>query len=396
MIAIRVVSRAGEPLDVPLVAHFGERGGDIGRGADCTLVLPDPERRISRKHLQVATRDGRHFIRLISSNLLVALDGVPLAPGMEYELDAGAEIRIGPFVLRAGREARAPAPSSGAPAPSDDAFALLAPPPQAGRSVFHDLLHAAPPEAWHPADAARGRTRDIDLVVGDPTGSSVLRGPDAPAEPAGAGRAGACDAQTPAERLIDALYAGLGVAAPATRSVEQMKLIGALLRASVGGTLGLLATRSIAKRELGASPTIPQVRQNNPLKFSPDTDAALAQLLGPPQRGFITPLAAVRDAFDDLRVHELAVLAGMRAALEAVLARFDPETLEKRLAGGMWDNLVPVNRKARLWERYGEQHAQIMREIEDDFDTLFGRAFLVAYEAQLARLADSSALGDGV
>jgi len=190
--------------------------------------------------------------------------------------------------------------------------------------------------------------------------------------------------------MIEALYAGLGIAVPepAARSAAQTKLIGALLRAAVQGTLGLLAARSIAKRELGATLTQPQTRQNNPLKFSADPGAALAQLLAPPKRGFIPPLAAVRDAFDDLRAHEVAVLAGMRAALEAVLARFDPETLELRLAGkGMWENLLPVNHKAKLWERYGEQHAEIVREIEENFDSIFARAFVQAYEAQLARLA---------
>jgi FHA domain-containing protein len=78
----------------------------------------------------------------------------------------------------------------------------------------------------------------------------------------------------------------------------------------------------------------------------------------------------------------------MRAALDAVLARFDPEALEQRLAPkAMWDNVLPSARKARLWERYGEQYAQILREIEGDFDSLFGRAFLSAYQAQLAELA---------
>src|SRR5205823_8284893 len=130
-------------------------------------------------------------------------------------------------------------------------------------------------------------------------------------------------------------------------------------------------------RELGASATMPQSRQNNPLKFAPGVDAALVQLLGPPQRGSIDPLTAVGDAFDDLRAHEVAVLAGMRAALEAVRARFSPQTLESRLAGkGMWENLMPVNHKAKLWERYGEQHAEIVREIEENFDSIFARAFV--------------------
>ncbi|HYS15123.1 MAG TPA: type VI secretion system-associated FHA domain protein, partial [Burkholderiaceae bacterium] len=47
----------------------------------------------------------------------------------------------------------------------------------------------------------------------------------------------------------------------------------------------------------------------------------------------------------------------------------------------------PVNRRAKLWEQFGDQYAEILREVEDDFDSLFGKAFLQAYEAQLAELA---------
>ena len=363
MIAIHVVSRAGEPLAVPLAARFYEAGGNIGRGADCTLVLPDPERRISRRHLQVTFRDSRHLIRLISTNLLCQLNGVPLAPGIEYPLDDGADIDVGPFVLHARDESTRSALSV-----ADDPADLLAPAQQAARpSVFHDLLHP-PSGATTPALSG-----GVDLAIGDTSGWGVAPGRrDTPAT---------------AEELIAALNAGLGVASPTPRSAEQMKLIGALLRSTVGGTLGLLASRTIAKRALGAGQTMPQRQQNNPLKFSPDVDTALARMLGPSQRGFLAPLAAIGAAFDDLRAHEVAVLAGMRAALEAVLARFDPEALESRLASkGVWDNLMPVNRRAKLWERYGEQHAELIREIEDDFDSLFGRVFVQAYESQMALL----------
>jgi FHA domain-containing protein len=176
-------------------------------------------------------------------------------------------------------------------------------------------------------------------------------------------------------------------------SPDQARLVGSLLRAAIGGALELLAARNIAKRELGASPTLLQVRQNNPLKFSPDADVALGHLLGPPQRGFTAPLAAVHDAFEDLRAHEMAVLAGMRAALDAVLARFDPAALEQRLATkAVWESVMPAARKARLWERYQEQYGQILRDIEGDFDSLFGRAFLDAYQAQLAEFAQAKNL----
>ena len=381
MIVIRLLSQAGGAPAAPLEARFGDAGGDIGRAADCTLVLPDPERRISRKHLQVACRNGRYFLRLISSNLPVELDGVPLAAGVECVLELGAKILVGPFLLAV---AEAGAATAAAPTPpaaaTDDAFALLgAPGSSAGASVFHDLLHAPP------LDPRSAAALEIDLLVGEPTGSSPRMAGPRPANPqpdgAASGDAAAAEAR--------ALFAGLGLAAPelAARSAAQMRLVGELLRASIAGTLGLLAARGIAKHELGASQTVFQTQQNNPLKFAADVNAALAQLIEPPRRGFLPAVVAVRETFDDLRAHEIAMLAGMRAALESVLQRFDPAALEERWAEkGLWDNLRPASHKARLWERYAEQHAELVREIEDNFDSIFAGAFGAAYEAQLARL----------
>ena len=70
------------------------------------------------------------------------------------------------------------------------------------------------------------------------------------------------------------------------------------------------------KREMRAELTMIVSRENNPLKFSPNVDVALQHLLGPPAPGFMPAAPAVRDAFDDLRAHQLGVMAGMRAALD--------------------------------------------------------------------------------
>ena len=385
MIAIRLLSRGGEVPASRVAAVFGEAGGDIGRGTDCTLVLPDPERRISRKHLQVACRDGRMTVRLISANLLVELNGVPMVPGVECPLEPGAHIRIGPFELQADAVAlpapsRPAAPTRAAAPPaapaSDDSMALLRSLP-AGPSVFGDVLRGAPAAA--PPVSPPTPVAEVDLLVGDPTGTDKRR-----AAPAAAA------AEPGAPALIAALHAGLGIPAPAVPvrpDGAQVELVAALLRACVGGALGLLAARAIARRELGAGATQLQARENNLLKFAPDIDAALALLLAAPRPGFVPPLDAVRDAFDDLRAHEVALLAGMRAALAEVLDRFDPAALEARLADkGLWDSLLPAHRRARLWERYAEQHGAIAREIEDHFDAIFARAFAHAYEAQRAAL----------
>jgi len=81
------------------------------------------------------------------------------------------------------------------------------------------------------------------------------------------------------------------------------------------------------------------------------------------------------------------VMAGMKAALDGVLQRFDPQQLEAKLTKkSAINSLIPATRKARLWELFQELFSQLTSEAQDDFDELFGKAFLRAYQAQLDRL----------
>jgi type VI secretion system FHA domain protein len=199
-----------------------------------------------------------------------------------------------------------------------------------------------------------------------------------------AARPAAADAE-----LLQALLAGLDT--PSLRlealTPELMQLLGQLLRESMRGTVELLIARAALKREMRAEVTMIATRANNPLKFSPTVEVVLQHLLGPPASGFMPAAAAVRDAFDDLRAHQLGVMAGMRAALDGVLQRFDPAQLEGKLARrSAIDSLIPSTRKARLWEAFNQLFAQLQTEAQDDFDELFGKAFLKAYEDQLGRL----------
>jgi FHA domain-containing protein len=170
-----------------------------------------------------------------------------------------------------------------------------------------------------------------------------------------------------------------------------MQMLGHLLREATQGTLDLLLSRALMKREIRAEMTMIVPQENNPLKFSPNVEVALQHLLAPRGQGFMPPLPAMKDAYDDLRAHQFAFMAGMRAALAGVLERFNPERLEQRLSDrSVVDTLLPMNRKARLWSQYSELYAEINREAEDDFHSLFGKAFLAAYQAQLDRLQQES------
>jgi len=374
VIGIRVVSWAGTTPATPTTVWFGAAGGDIGRSAECTLSLPDPERHISRRHAAVVHKQGRYVLQSLSANVALSLDGLAMAPGDERPLAPGMRIALGAYTLEVldepeplsmPRQPAAVAPSP-PPPPLPPAPAPAVPRPPAQRRA-----QASAPVPLAPSAAASYNERaEVDFVVGD----------------TGALARGALPAPT-VDDWARALQNGLGVATGALRP-EHAQRIGQLLRAMTRGTLELLTARVVAKRELGAAATQLRARENNPLKFSPDVDAALTHLLGPAEPGFLEPRAAVDEAFDDLRAHQVALLAGMRAALDTVMSRFDPEALEQRLApGGALENLIPANRRAKLWGAYGEEYARIVSEIEENFDALLGPAFLKAYQAQLEALA---------
>jgi len=181
--------------------------------------------------------------------------------------------------------------------------------------------------------------------------------------------------------------AGVAVNPPQGVNPDLMRVAGALLQAAVEGALQLMSVRATTKHELHAQVTMIQARDNNPLKFSPDARSALEQMLQPPMRGFMAGPAAMKDAMHDLVGHAIGTMAGTRAALEGVLDRFTPQQLETKLIGkSMLDSLLPMNRKAKLWDLYLQHFDAIRNEAQDDFHSLFGRAFLAAYEQQLDRL----------
>ncbi|HJV52266.1 MAG TPA: type VI secretion system-associated FHA domain protein TagH [Noviherbaspirillum sp.] len=196
-------------------------------------------------------------------------------------------------------------------------------------------------------------------------------------------------ASAPAE-LMQALLCGAGLPdLPASALDEETMLaIGALLRSFAQGFIDLLAARAAFKSEMRAEMTIISSEGNNPLKFSPDASEALGHLLaGRAARGYMNPEAAVQDAVNDLIAHQSGLLEGMRAQLQALAQRLAPEAVAARLSGrSMLDAMLPMNRKARLWELFEEIHADISREVQDE--TMLGREFVDAYEAQVRHIEE--------
>lgn len=376
---------------------------------------------------------------------LQMLDEVVMRAAAPSALVPAPALRPVPMPSVAPQSIRAPAAApdvAAAPAPARPASVPSPAPPAPAPARFAPALVPAPATASAPMPAAAARSRldhwfDLDDVA-DPLADSPLPkfGSTAEATPAPAtGPMPGTDAPRRDHSMPAAVAVGIPVAAPApptivavppslgipvatpepaaggddalmraflrgaglsageaapawTVSAAWMQHVGTVLRAATEGTLALLRSRAVTKRSIRAEGTHIALRENNPLKFAPDAAEALAMLLGKQSApGFLDPLDAVRDANNDLLVHQLAMVAGMRAAVFELISRLGPDMVEaqqgppKGLA-----RRVPLLHEAALWRRHRQQHAHLIANLDDDFEAVFGREFLVAYEAQ-SRLA---------
>jgi type VI secretion system FHA domain protein len=171
---------------------------------------------------------------------------------------------------------------------------------------------------------------------------------------------------------------------------ELMREIGRMVRSAVTGTHELLALRAEVKKELRAGErTMIASRENNPIKHTANGDEALRFMLENRNRNtaFLPPAQALANALDDIRAHEIAVMAGMRAGLKGVLRRFSPQQLEKRIKKtGALDRVVPSLYKAKLWDTYASLFGDIEGEADEHFEMLYSTEFVRAYEEQARKL----------
>lgn len=255
------------------------------------------------------------------------------------------------------------------------------------------LAHVAP-VARATVAAASAPPLDAGINVNIPATSSILGQGDA-AIPIGALPSTAAPVDIPVQpqpaanadlqALAAAFMEGAGLNPAKTHfevTPEFMRTFGEALRIAVQGTIDLLAARSEIKREFRAGVTIIATGANNPLKFLPNSEGVLMQMVHQTFPGFMKPLPAMQDAFQDLHVHQLALMAGIRAAYAEALTRFDPTELERRTETnpGLLDKLLTNGRKAALWDDYKHNFDVLRRHAEDDLMAFSGRTFVEAYE----------------
>ena len=160
-----------------------------------------------------------------------------------------------------------------------------------------------------------------------------------------------------------------------------------IVRLAVQGLVNVLRSRAEVKNNFRLPVTSVKPVENNPLKFSQNAEDAFHNLFSKRNPGYLGPADAFREGFDDVAFHQSAVLAGIRAGFNAMLARLHPQKLEelydrklKRTA------MLGLGNKAKYWEMYRAQFEEIDRDPEAHFQLLFGEEFALAYNEHLQKL----------
>ena len=413
----------------------------IGRSSDNDWVLPDPERLVSSQHCVIQYKDGRYYLTDNSTNGVELVNaGIRMRRGNSELLQDGELIRIGDYEIQAridfnvqavdnqpfagdspnsfealmGAVANTPAPVpviapqfQGASSMDTlpDLFDFLTPtavpPPTVADHVpseQHDFRPPTPvavpvvekpvvsgsviPEDWDLFGDTPAPVGSIPTPVPPPPAPPVVQPPPVvePVPPV-------ADSQQP--DLLQAFLRGAGLdqlRLDKADACAQMESIGRSYRLMVEGLIDVLRARASLKGEFRMQQTMIQPAENNPLKFAPNADEALLLLLRHGNQAFMAPDIAVRDSFDDLRAHQLAVMAGVEAAIKHLLTRFEPAQLEERMGkpAGL-SSLFNGSRQAQYWQQFTELYSNISREAQEDFQDLFGREFSRAYEEHSAR-----------
>lgn len=277
------------------------------------------------------------------------------------------------------------APQGGALIPED--WDLFAEAPRSPAPVFEVPPAVAPPVVA-PASAPLADPAPFSAEPVQPQAPAAPVVAEAPLAPVAAPAPA-----VPQPDLLQAFLRGAGLdqlRIDPQQAQAQMESLGRSYRLMVEGLIDVLRARSSLKGEFRMQQTMIRPVENNPLKFAPNVDEAMLLLLRHSNQAFMAPDQAVRDSFDDLRAHQLAVMAGVEAAIKHLLGRFEPAELEARMArpGGL-GNLFSGSRQAQNWQQFTALYKQISQEAQDDFQDLFGREFSRAYEEHTHRLRRS-------
>jgi type VI secretion system FHA domain protein len=164
--------------------------------------------------------------------------------------------------------------------------------------------------------------------------------------------------------------------------------MGSAILAIVSGLTELMNVRAEVKRELRAPDrTMLASHNNNPLKSEMPLEEIVQYVLFNPKGvgGYMPVNKALKESIDNLRAHEFASVAAVRAAVEGSVKEFAPEKLRSVLLKGK-SKLPQVLDNARLWDMYTVHYQNKSQHMADWLEHMFNYYFMPVYSRESERL----------
>jgi len=321
--------------DQPVDARLLREGSiTIGRDSSADWVLTDNERRLSRRHLDIAVEDGRLALRVRGSNGVFDDDtGERLDDDRTLQLGVPAALRFGGYRLVVDHAAQ-----SGAEDGNLGQTLILSPPLGSSAAIPTDYTDSA----------------STSLGSGD--GS-----------------------------LLDAFCQGAGLEPSAFAledPIDVMRRAGAVYRQMILGVGDLMAEREHVRAQYRIARTTIGGAGNNPFKWGPTQRLAIDLLLAE-GRGFLSGPAALESSFGDIKKHLIATFRGLHATLRAAIAAFDPAPL---LAQTSHRTNLLQSRAAADCAELARRHGDLLCQIEGGADGSLNATFVEAYDAAVTEI----------
>lgn len=198
------------------------------------------------------------------------------------------------------------------------------------------------------------------------------------------------EANTELQSGVEALCRGAGIdpaSIPADAHAAMLGLAGQVVREVVLDLMEALRSRGDHKKRLQLAQTGLMPSQNNPLKLATSVEDALRKLLDGNNTRNLGAVDSIREAFTDLKNHQLAVDAGMNAALNDLLSRVDPTELQERFDRGLKRNAPQsVVNKGKYWELYTDFYPLLNQRDTRGWPAVFTEEFTRAYATKVDEL----------
>jgi type VI secretion system FHA domain protein len=220
-----------------------------------------------------------------------------------------------------------------------------------------------------------------------PAPSGTYNQPQMAQQPPAPPAVGAADQQSIVGMLM---AAGLDPAnAQAAATPETLNALGQILGLTTQGLIDVLTARSAVKSQFRVPMTMMRPVENNALKSSANASEALVNLLVTHNPAYLNAVDAFAEGFEDIKAHQVALMAGMRAAFDSMLRRFDPDELEERFNKRKSKSVLRMPGNMQNWEMYRTLYDEMTQDADANFQRLFGEEFARAYEEQMQRLTAS-------